>query len=297
MRQKLEAGSVVPERKNNFTASKESPATRNREELHIGEWVQLVPQECEDTLARKLQHVAGEHVSGSWVLASSHHDPSLHLPQQESHQLWIPPPQQIYSKESSLHPLESNGNDTSVKDYVSKGTEKCLPSVGSLAETYEDWKVKFFPDIDSDTLPRDQRPHSMHRHDYRMTTNYKQASAALHQPSRPPEDAYNNNNSINTTSNTQHNAFYDTNSNFNRNSVFFPSTTINKRWSLPQPRSFPRQIPEEADLTQQVRQSRPRSMVRSRERMNDHELVGQDQGLRGLPCNMRQLMLSEETIL
>lgn len=355
MRQQREAASAVEERKDAAAAAAKEGEARNGDQLHIGEWVQLVPQECEDTLARKLQHVAGEksqqrqqqqpigewlqHVPGGWVLSSSRHDPHLRLPQEESPDLWIrPPPQESYSKEANLLSLENNENDQPLKDWVPHGAEKCStetsPDGGRLAETYEDWRAKFSPSMKPDTLPRTWKPPPNHRRDYRMTSmrqpssrppdsNQNQAPGAIHQSARSPEDAFNNNNnSINTNSNTQqYNILFDTNSNFSRNSMFYPSTTTrddchNKRWSLPHPlraesrRPSRRQTHEQEggrpsallQHLQQAGQPRPCSMVRNREQvssnvMNEHELVGQEQAAQDLPCSMRRLMFSEETIL
>ncbi|KAK8391531.1 hypothetical protein O3P69_017230 [Scylla paramamosain] len=265
VRQKQEAASALHETKTEAAAAKEAEATGG-EQLHIGEWMQLVPQECEDTLARKLQHVAGDknhrrqqgqqqqqlgewlqHVPGGWVLASSLHDPRLHLSRTEV--LWL-----VDTPSSS----------------------------GKLLQG-----VRF-------TLPREQ---------------WKW----------PPEDAYNNN-SINTSSNAQHNTLFDTNTNFNRNSLFLPSSTTrddlpNKRWSLPHPlraetRRPPRRQAHEQEGShppallhrlQLAGQPRPRSMIgreqQSAEAVSEHELGGQEQAAQEVPRSMRRLRFSEETIL
>lgn len=319
------------------------------EQLHIGEWVQLVPQECEETLARKLQHVANErghwgqqqpigewlqHQAGGWVLASSRHDPRLPLPQEESPDLWIrPPPQEGYSKEVGSSPFEIDRDNISWKNRAPQRAKRLSLKASldglQLAESYEDWRMKFSPCLKQNTLPRDVRPLPLHRREYNVRQspprlrdcNFNPTlGPPLHQLVRPPDDAYNNNNHGNTDSNTQQqNALFDSNCNNNRNSMFSPFTTtkddcLNKRWSLPHPlraedrhtggRQSHQQegalLEELLQRPQQAEPLRPRQLMRTIEHLSDisaeHESE-QDQTSGESRSTLRRLMFSEETIL
>ncbi|MPC15088.1 hypothetical protein E2C01_007871 [Portunus trituberculatus] len=354
VRHKQEAASALHEMKIKTTAAKKAEAASG-EKLHIGEWMQLVPQECEDSLARKLQHVAGDknhreqqqqqqqlgewlqHMPGDWVVASSLHEPLLHFPAHKSPGLWIrPPPQESYCAQSGSLSLESNGNGHNpVKFSTTPVVEKCSIEETSydgdgLAENYEDWRVKFSPNMKLDSLPKTLRPQSIHRSDFRYNSlrmpafrllegNYNHPPGASHQPGTLPEDANNNNNnSIDTSRNTQHETIFDTNSNFNRNSLFLPPNTIRDdlSWSLPHPlRTETRRQPQRQVLHEQegshppamlqrlqrVAQPRSRSTVGgeqpSSSMMSEHELAGQEQAAKDSPRSMWRLRFSEETIL
>ncbi|XP_050734633.1 uncharacterized protein LOC127007530 [Eriocheir sinensis] len=332
-------------------AAKEVVA-EDAEQLHVGEWVQLVPQECEETLARKLQHVTNEkghwgqqqpigewlqHQPGGWVLASSRRDPRLPVPQEESPDLWIrPPPQESYSKEVGSSPFEADRDNVSWKNRAPQRAKRWSLEASrdgrQLAESYEDWRMKFSPCLKQNTLPRDASLLPLHRHDYNVPAmrqspprlrdcNYNPTPGPpLHQLVRPPDDAYNNNSHGSTDSNTQqNNAMFDSNRNNNRNSMFFPSTTTkddcpNKRWSLPHPlraedrhpgrrQSHQQEGALQEELLQRSQQAKPlrsRQLMRTEEHLSDmsteHEL-GQVQTSRESPGTLRRLMFSEETIL
>lgn len=203
---------------------------------------------------------------------------------------------------------------------------------GRLAESYEDWRVKFSPCLKQNTLPRASRSLSIHREDYNVPTmpqttpglrdcNFNPTPGPpLHQLGRPPDDACNNNSNCSTNVNTQQqNTLFDTNRNTNRSSMFFPSTISkddchNKRWSLPHPlrvedrhkarrQTHQKEGTHQEELLQRHQPAKPlRSCVPLRDEENlsdfgtEHEL-GHDQASREPPCTLRRLMFSEETIL
>lgn len=320
-------------------------------QLHIGEWVQLVPQECEETLARKLQHVSHEkghrrqqqpigewlqHLPGGWVLSSSRYDPRLPFPHDESPDFWIPPPsQQSVSKEVCSSPFENDKNHLSWQNRAPHGAKRWSLETsqdgGRLAESYEDWKVKFSSCLKQSTLPKASRRLSIHKHDNSIPvmrqsppslcdSNYNLPPGPhLHQLVKPPDDAYENNGNSNINGNTQqHNTLFDTNSNINHNSMFYlPNTFRNdciKRWSLPHPllaeerltgrsQTHQQKSATKEELLQRPQQSTqfPSSfLLRNEEHLSDMATMDEseeDQTRRKPPCALRGLMFSEETIL
>ncbi|KAK3881765.1 hypothetical protein Pcinc_013798 [Petrolisthes cinctipes] len=156
----------------------------------LGELVQLIPKECEDTLARKLQHVGGEErgridgggdrrrrrrgelegedgdkLSGrewlqylpeGWVIASSPHSLSNI---ESSSEYWTSPElsgsQTTTGFDSSLDPIKESEHNNLQGD--NKKHPQILPSLDpkQLAESFEDWRLKYVSCV---PLPQTQMP-------------------------------------------------------------------------------------------------------------------------------------------
>ncbi|KAG7174198.1 hypothetical protein Hamer_G003102 [Homarus americanus] len=154
---------------------KEQEAVKNANN-YLGEWLQLFPKECEDTLAKKLQHVSkkddeyigewlqhlpqdAEDYPGGWVINSSRNEDNFSTPNLQLCPKTVEEPPGGWLRKSNKEGTVYTGKMTSgITTSVSESTGNwedhspqgaagilggTLPRPQNLAESYEDWRLKY----------------------------------------------------------------------------------------------------------------------------------------------------------